>query len=117
MVKQFTGSSAVKWLNVESPKVSNRRVDLLCRLKDGRLVHIELQSRNERHFGFRMGQYLFEIARRYGSPPVQIVLYVGEAPLRMKNRVEGPGVSVEYLMVDIRDMDGERLLARGKHRR
>jgi predicted transposase YdaD len=38
-------------------------------------------------------------------------LYVGEAPLGMKDRVESPGVSVSFHLVDIRDLDGERLLA------
>jgi hypothetical protein len=40
-----------------------------------------------------------------------LVLYVGEAPLRMKDNVESPGVSVRFHLVDIRDLDGERLLA------
>jgi hypothetical protein len=44
--------------------------------------------------------------------PRQIVIYVGEAPLRMKNRIEGPGLSYCFHMVNIRDLDGERLLTR-----
>jgi len=101
--------------------VSNRRVDLLGELPDGKLVHIELQaeapikgagqSRNEKDFPLRMAEYLFGIGRQYGRLPRQVVLYVGEAPLRMKDRVEGPDVSVRFHLVDIRDMDGERLLA------
>jgi predicted transposase YdaD len=38
-------------------------------------------------------------------------LYVGEAPLRMKDRVESPDASVRLHMVDIQDLDGEQLLA------
>ena len=111
VLTQLTGASSLKWLNVEAPKVSNRRVDLLGELPDGNLVHIELQSRNEKDFPLRMGEYLFGIGRQYGRLPRQIVLYVGEAPLRMKDRVEGPDVSVRFHLVDIRDLDGERLLA------
>ena len=96
---------------MEAPKVSNRRVDLLGELPDGNLVHIELQSRNEKDFPLRMAEYLFGIGRQYGRLPRQVVLYVGEAPLRMKNRVESPDVSVRFHLVDIRDLDGEQLLA------
>jgi hypothetical protein len=110
---QLTGTSSLRWLNVESPTVSNRRVDLLGELPDRNLVHIELQSRNEKDVPLRMAEYLFGIGRQYGRLPRQIVLYVGEAPLRMKDRVEGPDVSVRFHMVDIRDLDGERLLASG----
>jgi hypothetical protein len=108
---QLTGASSLKWINVEAPKVSNRRVDLLGELPDGNLVHIEMQSRNEKDFPLRMAEYLFGIGRQYGRLPRQVALYVGEAPLRMKDRVEGPDVSVRFHLVDIRDLDGERLLA------
>jgi hypothetical protein len=106
VLAQLTGASSLKWLNVEAPKVSNRRLDLL-----GELPDIELQSRNEKDFPLRMAEYLFGIGLRYGLLPRQVVLYVGEAPLRMKDRVEGPDVSVRFHLVDIRDLDGEELLA------
>jgi hypothetical protein len=51
---------------VEAPKVSNRRVDLLGELPDRNPVHIELQ------FSMRMARL-----------PRQVVLYGGDAPLRM----------------------------------
>jgi hypothetical protein len=111
VLTQLTGASSLKWINVEAPKVSNRRVDLLGELPDGNLVHIELQSRNEKDFPLRMAEYLFGIGRQYGRLPRQVVLYVGEAPLRMKNRIESPDVSVRFRLVDIRDLDGEQLLA------
>jgi hypothetical protein len=111
VLEQLTGSASLKWINVEAPKVSNRRVDLLGELPDGKLVHIELQSRNEKDFPFRMAEYLCGIGLRYGRLPRQVALYVGEAPLRMKDRVEAPNVFVRFHLVDIRDLDGERLLA------
>jgi predicted transposase YdaD len=107
---QLTGASSLKWLNVEAPKVSNRRVDLLGELPDGNLVHIELQSRNEKDFPLRMAEYLFGIRRQYGRLSRQVVLYVGEAPLLMQDRFVGPDVSVRFHLVDIRDLDGEQLL-------
>jgi hypothetical protein len=108
--EQLTGAASLKWINVEAPKVSNRRVDLLGERPDGDLVHIELQSRNEKDFPLRMAEYLFGIGLRYGRLPRQVALYVGEARLRMKDRVEGPDVSVRFHLVDARDLDGERLL-------
>src|SRR5579863_163961 len=111
ILAQLTGASSLRWINVEVPKVSNRRVDLLGELPDGNLVHIELQSRNEKDFPLRMAEYLFGIRRQYGRLPRQVALYVGEAPLRMKDRIEGPDASVRFHVVDIRDLDGERLLA------
>jgi hypothetical protein len=59
---QLTGAASVKWLTVEAPKVSKRHVDLLGELPDRSLVHIELQSRNEKDQPLRMAEYLFGIA-------------------------------------------------------
>src|SRR5580704_11678621 len=66
VLAQLTGATSLKWLNVEAPKVSNRRVDLLGELPDRNLIHIELQSRNEKDFALRMAEYLFGIGRQYG---------------------------------------------------
>jgi hypothetical protein len=101
----------MRWMNVEAPLVRNLRVDLLGELPDGELVQIEFQSRNERHFPLRMAEYLFSIGLRHARLPRQIVLYVGEAPMRMKDRIEGPDYSVRFHLVDARNLDGERLLA------
>jgi predicted transposase YdaD len=111
ILEQLTGASSLKWINVEVPKVNNRRVDLRGELPDGNLVHIELQSRNEKDFALRMAEYVFGIRRKYGRLPRQVALYVGEAPLRMKDRIERPDVSVRFHLKDIRDLDGEQLLA------
>ena len=42
---------------------------------------------------------------------VQIVLYVGQEPLRMAAELVGPRLSFGYDLTDIRDIDGEALLA------
>jgi hypothetical protein len=89
-------------MNVELPQVTIRRVDMLGASPDGELVAIEFQSRNEKRFPFRLGEYAFGLARLHGHVPCQIVLYVGRAGMNMK-----PSDS----LIDIRDLDGEALLA------
>ena len=111
LLAALTGASRLRWLNVELPRVNNTRVDLLGETAAGKLIQIELQSRNEKNFEIRMGEYLFAIARRFGRVPMQIVLYVGRARLSLKNGIEDEDLSYRFHVVDIRDLDGERLLA------
>ena len=47
--------------------------------------------------------------RLFGKYPRQILLYVGEAPVRMESKLRGPGLSFEYALIDIRRLNGERL--------
>ena len=45
-----------------------------------------------------------------GQSWFQVLLYVGEAPLRMESELRGDDVWFRYRVFDIRELDGERLL-------
>ena len=61
----------------------------------------------------RMLEYAVGIHRAFDRFPEQLVLYVGEAPLRMTRAVSGPALSFECAMIDIRELDSEPLLESG----
>lgn len=110
-VLKLTGVTVVEWLSVELPEVRSPRVDLLGRCADGRLIHIELQSTNDPRMVWRMADYAYAIERVFDEWPRQLVLYVGLAPLSMPRRIENEAMHFECRMVDIRELDGEPLLA------
>jgi predicted transposase YdaD len=111
VIQELTGFAIARWCNAELPEVRNPRVDMLGETADGRLVHIELQSTNDPYMALRMAEYAWAIYRRFSRFPEQIVLYVGRAPMRMSNALEGGSVSVRYRLVDIRECSAEPLLA------
>jgi predicted transposase YdaD len=113
VLAELTGFAVERWHNVELPAVRHRRADLIGETSTGNLVHIELQSTNQTNMALRMLEYSLAIRRKFHRFPGQVVLYVGNAPLRMKNRLDAPGLSFEYSLVDIRDTDSEALLASG----
>ncbi len=106
-----TGLSIETWLNIELPKVTNPRLDLLGQTRDGSLLHLELQVRNDADMAQRMAEYALGIYRVYGKFARQIVLYAGEADLRMETSLEGPRFAFSFEAIDLRDLDGEALLA------
>ncbi len=91
VLRQITGGLTVaRWLNVEFSEVRTRRADLLGATADDQLIHIELQSSHDGEMALRMAEYSFGIYRQFRRFPHQIVLYVGEAPLRMTATLSGP---------------------------
>ena len=110
-LRQLQMGQVVEWLNVDLPRTQNRRVDLLGKMSDGRLLHIELQSTNDRSMPFRMAEYALAIMRRYGQYPVQLLIYVGNARLRMAPEFRTEGMVCQYQQVDIRSLDASALLA------
>jgi hypothetical protein len=113
-MRELTGTSVARWLDVELPKVQNAqnpRLDLLAETVDGGLVHVELQSGNDASMPLRMAEYCLGVFRQFKRFPRQIVLYVGEPELRMEKELRGSNVWFAYSLIDIRMLDGERLLA------
>jgi predicted transposase YdaD len=108
---ELTGTAVTKWLDVELPKVQNLRLDLLGETIDGGLIHLELQSNNDTTMPLRMAEYCLGVRRLFGRFPRQIVLYVGQSPLRMENELRDLDVLFRYRMIDIRMINGDRLLA------
>jgi hypothetical protein len=110
-LRALTGTAVKRWLNVELPKFQNRRLDLLGETATKELIHIELQSTNDRQMPMRMAEYCLAIHRRYGRFARQIVVYVGKRKLSMAAELNGPAVRFQYDLVDFRELDNVSLLA------
>jgi predicted transposase YdaD len=110
VLRRLTGLEVARWHNAELPEVRSLRADLLGETARRKLIHIELQSTNDPRMALRMLDYGVAIHRSFNRFPEQLVLYVGQAPLRMERSLAGPGISFECRIADIRDLDSEPLL-------
>jgi len=89
-LRELTGTAVEKWLDIELPKVQNPRLDLLGEIPgDQSLIHLEVQSTNDPAMPVRMAEYSLAVLRLLGRFPRQILLYVGEPPLRMESELKG----------------------------
>ena len=109
-MRDLAGSTVGTWLETELPTVQNLRMDSLGESVDGSLVHLELQSTNDPAMPIRMARYALEVFRKFKRFPRQTMVYVGEGPFHMENELRGPDLWFRYRALDIRELDGERLL-------
>ena len=110
LLRLLAGGQAREMLTVEYPTVRMRRPDLVVRLTDDRLYHLELQSDNDTEMPWRMLEYYGLLYRQYRQPPVQHVLYVGKVPMTLGTRIEHATLSFQYAAIDIRTLDRQPLL-------
>jgi predicted transposase YdaD len=110
LLRLLVGGQAREMLTVEYPAVRMRRPDLVVRLTDGRLYHLELQSDNDAAMPWRMLEYYGLLYQRYGQQPLQHVLYVGERPMTLVAQIDHATLLFEYEAIDIRTLDGQPLL-------
>jgi hypothetical protein len=109
-MRELTGVSVEKWLDIELPNVQTLRADLVGEAADQSLIHLELQSTNDASMPRRMLDYYLGIQRLRGKYPRQLCLYVGESMLRMPTELRTAELCFRYVAVDIRSLDGDRLL-------
>ena len=109
--QRLFGGQVVEWVNVEQPKVTNLRVDLLARLANGSLRHVEVQAKNEPDIGRRQAEYYLGFHRLLNQHVEQVLLYVGREPLRMTPLFKTPVMQYQFELLDMSSVDGEPLLA------
>ncbi len=111
LMERLAGGAPVEWLNIELAETRAPRVDFVCRLKDSSIFHMEFQGLNDPLMVWRMLEYLVAIFKRYGSVPRQVVLYMGNEPLRMANSVAFASLQFQFEIIDLGELDAEELLA------
>lgn len=111
LLDRLGGAAPREWLNVEMASTRAPRADLVAWLNNGRLFHLEFQSRNEWNMPWRMLEYYSYLFAQHGVEPQQVVLYLGNTPLAMPSVIQHQHLRFDYQLVDIRQFDGEELLA------
>lgn len=101
LMERLAGGAPVEWLNVELSETRAPRVDFVCRLKDSSIFHMEFQGLNDPLMVWRMLEYLVAIFKRYGSVPRQVVLYMGNEPLRMANSIAFASLQFQFEIIDV----------------
>jgi len=104
----------IRFLDVKLPKLFEREADLVFEYL-GDIFHLEIQSVEDPKMPLRMLFYFALILENFGKVPHQVVLYVGEKPLkRMKEKLQLPNLDFRYKLVDLNAVDCSLLLKSSK---
>ena len=109
MTERLAGAAPVEWLNVELSETRAQRVDFVCRLANGAIFHMEFQTTNESTMAHRMLDYYVALLKKYGSAPRQVVLYLGNDPQSMQDRLDLESLQFRYSILDLGNLDAEEL--------
>ena len=110
-VELLTHKKGIKLLDTSLPNVKDKRADLVVELEDKSIFHLEVQSQNDKNMPFRMLEYFLLLRYKFKTDNIyQMVLYVGENPLNMKNNIALKNLIFNYELKDIREIDCYELL-------
>lgn len=103
-------------LATETPRIEERRADLVAKVTPARgrpfLLHLEIQSVNDRRMAGRMLRYLSDVHLAYPGYRVhQCLVYIGARRWRMAAGLDSPQLHYRYAVVDMRTVDYRGLYA------
>jgi predicted transposase YdaD len=105
------GMAALELLPGEFPTSRERRADVVARLVDGRILHLEFQTQVDRGMPWRMLEYHALIAAAHDEAELlQIVLQVGNETSAVCG-LERQGLQFRYRVLNLRDFDPAPFLA------
>ena len=110
-VQALSGWKVKRWHSVDLPRVKRFQLDLLGEISGDRLLHIELQSRNDPKMAVRMHDYGTAVMHKYGKYPEQLLIYAGRAPMQMPMNFRANSKWVfRYEAIDLRNVNGKKFL-------
>ena len=105
LLRLLVGQEGAELLTVELPTVKKRLPDLVVRLEDGSIFHLEVQSTAEA-MEWRMLEYYAMIRGLYPNVPLrQMVLHVGPECSRSSSNIEESSLQFSYTVKNIQDID------------
>uniref|UniRef100_A0A832GNF4 Transposase (putative) YhgA-like domain-containing protein n=1 Tax=Caldimicrobium thiodismutans TaxID=1653476 RepID=A0A832GNF4_9BACT len=97
-------------LNPTFPSVEERKADFVGLLETNEIVHVEIQLHYDKELPKRLVEYALRINRAYGAFPIQVILWIGEEKIPYVEEYELGPIRFRCRAVDIKEIDGERLL-------
>ena len=105
------GPGPREFLNVELPQITNRRIDTVTRCADGMLRHAEFEGENRPNTQRRFTEYYLALHRLFDEHVQLTMVWTGKKRLRMRPVFKTPDLTYRFRVLNIRDFDGDPLLA------
>jgi len=100
-----------EYLTVEFPLRQKVLPDLVVRLVDGRILHIELQSKNDSKMHWRCLDYWRAIAEQWlDGEIVQVVIYLGDGPMTMLSTIARGRTEFAFDILSLKDVEAKTFL-------
>ena len=75
------------------------------------ILHLEFQSTDEGGMAYRMLEYRALLTRKYATPVVQFVIYIGDSTPKMNTRIQQENLDYRFVLKNLQDYDHRTLLA------
>ncbi len=101
----------IELLDMEFERVESRRADIVAKIDNDIILHLEIQNDNNYQMHYRMLRYWLDINQI--APKYQIkqyVIYIGKKNLTMPNQINVSDLNYTYTLIDMKTIDCQNFL-------
>jgi predicted transposase/invertase (TIGR01784 family) len=100
----------IEFLEQEKERIESRRADIVAKVNNSFVLHLEIQNQNDKQMPYRMLRYWLDIKQTASLPVRQYLIYIGKENLSMAGGLYEDDVNYIYNVVDVKKIDCELLL-------
>jgi predicted transposase/invertase (TIGR01784 family) len=110
IIKLLTGYEAKELLDTSFPKVEEKEADIIVKLENGDIFHLEIQLKDDKDMPRRMLYYYLLIEKVHKKIPKQMVLYLAEEKDKITHKIKNKNLNFTYEIRYISDIDCQTLI-------
>src|SRR5450432_1606826 len=108
LLRALKCAPVAEYLTVEFPSRPKMVADVVARLADGKILHIEFQLKNDPRMRWRCFHYYGTIQELWeDSDVLQVVIYLGNSPMSMAREIQRLNCHYRFEVVDMREIPAE----------
>ncbi|NWF66284.1 MAG: hypothetical protein HXX81_02330 [Campylobacterales bacterium] len=101
----------IEFLDKELQRIEDRRADIVAKIDNSYILHLEIQNSNDKYMHLRMLRYFTDISFLTDMKIVQYVVYIGKEKLNMKSNLTLHNINYNYNLIDMKNIDCEKLIS------
>ena len=111
LLGSIANAPVAELLSVEFPSRPKMVADVVARLTDGRILHVEFQLTNDARMLWRCYQYFGAIQEALPDAEIiQVVIFLGNGRMTMTNAIKRPSCDYWYHVIDMKEIPASRFL-------
>jgi len=100
----------IEFLNTEKNRLEQRRADVVAKVDNSYILHLEIQNNNDKNMPLRMLRYFLDIRFSSSLPIKQFVIYIGKEKLLMNSFIKEENLEYNFNIIDMKEIDCDILL-------
>ena len=102
--------SKLEFIDKEFERIESRRADVVVKVDNSYILHLEIQNSNDKTMPIRMLRYLSDIKLKTTLPVKQYLIYIGKDKLKMSAFIKDENLDYKYNLIDMKQIDCETFI-------